>query len=87
MTRKIPLFKIYWDEQDVQAVTSVITRGTYWATGPEIKEFEKKIAEYVGRKYAIAFNSGTSALHAILLAHGIKQGDEIIVPSFTFIAG
>ena len=86
MTWKIPLFKVYWDESDVQAVTDVITRGTYWATGPEIKEFEEKIARYIGRKYAVAFNSGTSALHAILLAYGIGQGDEVIVPSFTFIS-
>ena len=86
MTWKIPLFKVYWDEHDVQAVTDVITRGTYWATGPEIKEFEEKIARYIGRKYAVAFNSGTSALHAILLAYGIEQGDEVIVPSFTFIS-
>jgi len=83
---KIPLFKIYWDDEDIRAVTKVIKRGTYWATGPEIEEFEKKVAEYVGRKYAVAFNSGTSALHAILLAYGIGQGDEVIVPSFTFIS-
>jgi len=86
MTRKIPLFKIYWDEEDVEAVTKIIRRGSYWATGPEIKEFEEKIAEYAGRKYAVAFNSGTSALHAIILAYDIKKGDEIIVPSFTFIS-
>ena len=41
---------------------------------------------YRDRKYAVAFNSGTSALHAILLAYDIGEGDEIIVPSFTFIA-
>ena len=86
MNWRIPLFKIYWDEEDVKAVTDVIKRGTYWATGPEIKEFEKKIADYIGTKYAVAFNSGTSALHAVLLAYDIRQGDEIIVPSFTFIS-
>ncbi len=86
MKRKIPLFKIYWDEEDVKAVTDVIRRGSYWATGPEIKEFEDKVAEFVGRKHAVAFNSGTSALHAILLAYGIGKGDEVIVPSFTFIS-
>jgi len=86
MRKNIPLFKIYWDEEDVEAVTKVIRRGSYWATGPEIKEFEERIAEYVGRKYAVAFNSGTSALHAILLAYGIGGGDEVIVPSFTFIS-
>ena len=86
MTWKLPLFKTYWDEEDLKNVTKVIKRGSYWATGPEIKEFEKKIAEYVGAKYAITFNSGTSALHALLLAYDLKQGDEVIVPSFTFIA-
>ena len=86
MSWKIPLFKTYWDEEDIKCVTEVIKRGSYWATGPEIQEFEKKIAEYVGTKYAITFNSGTSALHALLLAYGLKQGDEAIVPSFTFIS-
>jgi len=85
MSEKIPLFKIYWDEEDIKAVTEVIKRGSYWATGPEIENFEKKIAEYVGVKYALAFNSGTSALHTLLLAHDVKD-KEVIVPSFTFIA-
>jgi len=86
MNWRIPLFKMYWDDQDVKAVTDVIRRGNYWSMGPEIKELEEKIAQYIGKKYAISCNSGTSALHAILLAHDIGQGDEIIVPSFTFIA-
>lgn len=84
--KQIPLFKIYWDDNDVERVTSVIKKGSYWATGPEIKEFEKQVADYVGVNYAIAMNSGTSALHTILAAHDIQPGDEVIVPSFTFIA-
>lgn len=83
---KIPLYKVYWDKSDVEAVTKVIKRGTYWAVGPEIEEFERVVADYVGVKYGVSFNSGTSALHAVLLAYGIRQGDEVIVPSFTFIA-
>ena len=86
MSWKIPLFKIYSDNDDIIGVTDVIKRGSYWATGPEIQEFEQKISEYVGTKYTIAFNSGTSALHALLYAYDIKQGDEVIVPSFTFIS-
>jgi len=82
---KIPLFKIYWDEEDVRAVSEVIRSGMYWTTGPKSKEFEKNIADYLGMKHAVVFNSGTSALHAALLAHRIKDG-EVIVPSFTFIA-
>lgn len=83
---KIPLFKIYWNEEDIEMVNSVIKRGTYWTTGPNVKKFEKMISEHIGTKYCVIFNSGTSALHAILLAHGIKKGDEVIVPSFTFIS-
>ncbi|MCK4365544.1 MAG: DegT/DnrJ/EryC1/StrS family aminotransferase [Thermoplasmatales archaeon] len=86
MKWKVPLFKSYWEEDDIESVAKVIRRGTYWATGPEIKEFEDKIAKFVGTKYALAFNSGTSALHSILLSYNIGKGDEVIVPSFTFIA-
>ena len=85
MNWKIPLFKLYWDEEDVESVAKVIRRGSYWATGPEIEQLEKDIAKFVGTKYASSFNSGTSALHADLLAHNITKG-EVIVPSFTFIS-
>src|SRR3990172_1871375 len=86
MDWRIPLFKIYWDRNDVAAVTSIIEKGANWAIGPEIKEFEKAVSEYIGVKYAVAVNSGTSALHVVLAAHGIGPGDEVIVPAFTFIA-
>lgn len=77
------LFKTYWEDDDIEAVSSVIKRGSFWADGPEIAEFEKRIADFTGSKHALAFNSGTSALHTILLASGIAKG-EVIVPSFTF---
>lgn len=83
---RVPLYKIYWDEEDVNHVLEVIMQGSYWAIGPNVEKFETMLAEYVGKKYVAAFNSGTSALHAMLLAYGIKEGDEVIVPSFTFIA-
>ncbi len=86
MSWKIPLFEILWDEQDIEKVNEVIRSGMSWAVGPYVEEFEERIADYIGAKYAVAFNSGTSALHAALLAHDIGKGDEIIVPSFTFIA-
>ena len=66
-------------------VTNVIKRGSYWATGPEVQEFEDKLAKYFRIKHVISFNSGTSALHAVLLAFGITSG-EIIVPSYSFIS-
>lgn len=83
---KIPLFKIFWDNDDVLAVNKIIKSGVYWTTGPTIKQFESNIAKYIGAKYALAFSSGTTALHSAIIAHGIKEGDEVIVPSFTFIA-
>ena len=79
------MFEIDWNEGDLEAVQKVLERGGRWARGPEIKEFEEEIAGYVGREYAVAFNSGTSALHALMLAHNIKGG-EVIIPSFTFKA-
>ncbi len=85
MNWKIPLFKSYWEEDDIEAVANVIRRGTYWTTGPEINKLENELAKYVKTKYAVTFNSGTSALHADLLAHDITHG-EVIVPSFTFIS-
>jgi perosamine synthetase len=86
MEWKIPLFKMAWDESDIAAVSGVIRSGMGWAAGPAISEFETKIAAYVGTKYAVTTNSGTSALHAVLSAYGVGPGDEVIVPSFTFIA-
>ena len=82
----IPLFKIYWKEEDIKAIEKVIRSGKYWATGPQIEKFEKKIANYLGVKYCLVFNSGGSALFALIHSYGFKKGDEIIVPSFTFIA-
>jgi len=85
MAGKIPLYKIFTDKEDNRAVNKVLQRGMDWAIGPEITEFEKKLASYIGTKYCIAFNSGTSAGHAALLAININSG-EVIVPSFTFIS-
>ena len=83
---KIPLYKIYTDDEDINLITKIIKRGSSWALGPEIEEFENSIKNYVGADYCLALNSGTSALHATLLAYDIRQDDEIIVPSFSFIA-
>lgn len=83
---KIPLFKIYWDENDIRAVKEVISSGMHWCIGEQVEEFEKRISEYVDAKYCVSFNSGGSALHALMLAYDFRPGDEVIVPSFTFIA-
>ena len=74
------------DADDVKAISKVILRGSDWAIGPEIEQFEEMLAKYVGSDYCLTFNSGTSALHAALLVLNLKIGSEILVPSFTFIA-
>jgi len=86
MTWKIPLFRMYWDDDDITEVNAVIKTGMSWSSGPQIETFEKMIADYIGTDYCATFNSGTSALHVALLAYGIEPGDQVIVPSFTFIA-
>jgi len=86
MKWKIPLYKVYSDKNDVDAVSKIIKRKMSWAIGPEIEQFEILLAKYLNRKFCVVFNSGTSALHASLLSLGIKSNDEVIVPSFTFIA-
>jgi perosamine synthetase len=83
---KIPLYKIYFDDDDVNAVSSVIRRGMNWTGGPSVPAFEKEIAQAAHRQHAVAFNSGTSGQLAILQALHIGKGDSVIVPSFTFIS-
>ena len=86
MKWKIPLYKVLNDKEDLKAVNQVIKRGMDWAIGPEIENFEKELGKYVGSKYCVSFNSGTSAGHAALLALKINKKSHILVPSFSFIA-
>lgn len=72
-------------EEDIQAVVDVL-RSDYLTTGPKVAEFEKKVADYVGAKYAVAIANGTAALHAACFAAGIGEGDEVITTPITFAA-
>lgn len=85
MSDELWLFKSYSEESDVEAVTSVIERGTWWAGGPEVTEFEERIADTADRSHGVSFNSGTTALYAALLACDVASG-EVVVPSFTYPA-
>lgn len=67
------------------AVAKVIREGKY-ILGPEVAEFENKLADYVGVKHVVACANGTDALLLPLFAHGIGRGDAVFVPSFTFAA-
>jgi len=64
--------------------TFIAQRGEYFLGGEKIREFEKKYTEYYSVKYAVTFNSATAALHAAVVACGVKPGEEVIVPPYTF---
>lgn len=73
------------DDNDVKAVTDVLKSD--WITqGPKVVEFERLVASYCDAKYAVAFSSGTAALHAASFAAGISNGDEVITTPITFAA-
>jgi len=76
-------------EQEIKAVVEVLKSGVLThglGAGPKVTEFENAYAKSVKAKHAIAMNSGTAALHSALAAAGVKAGDEVILPSFTFVA-
>ena len=81
----IPYGRQSIDEKDIQAVVDVL-KSDYLTTGLKLPEFEKKVAGYVGAKYAVAVSNGTAALHAACFAAGINKGDEVITTPFTFAA-
>ena len=82
---KIPIAKTELTEQDLICVRKVLESG--WVVqGPVVKEFESIWCKFTGSPYSIAVSSCTTALHLALLAAGIKKGDEVILPSFTWVA-
>ena len=81
----IPLSKPDITKEDKEAILAVL-KTNFLSLGPKLKEFETKIAKFAGVKYAVAVNSGTSALHLIVRALGIKEGDEVITTPFSFVS-
>ena len=82
---KIPIAKPYLGKEEADYAHETILSG--WVTqGPKVQEFEEKFAQYVGSKYAVAVSNCTTALQLSLLVGGIKPGDEVIVPSLSYIA-
>lgn len=81
----IPITKPVLGEREETAVLEVLRSG-WLVQGPKVAEFERAVAAYVGAGHAVATSSCTTALHLALVLHGIGAGDEVIVPSFTFIA-
>lgn len=87
---KIPINAPTIDGEEINEVRSVLLERSLTsaanAGGKRVQEFEKLLSSYVGSKYAVAVNSGTAALQAALYALDIKNGDEVLLPSFTFVA-
>jgi dTDP-4-amino-4,6-dideoxygalactose transaminase len=81
----IPLFDLRLSEEEIEAVAQTLRSG--WLTmGPRTREFEEAFAAQLGARHAVALSSCTAALHLAYLAVGLGPGDEVIVPSYTFVA-
>ncbi|MDP3792382.1 MAG: DegT/DnrJ/EryC1/StrS family aminotransferase [bacterium] len=83
--RKYPIAKPYITKEDKKIVADVLSSG-HLSLGPKHKEFEKKLAEKIGTRYACAVSSGTAGLHLAMIAANIKAGDEVITSPFSFVA-
>jgi len=83
--KSIPYGRQHITEEDIQAVAEVL-RSDFLTQGPNIEEFEKKFADYVGAKYAVALANGTAALHLCTMALGVQEGDKVITTPITFAA-
>lgn len=81
----IQVFKPYYDEEEIRAVSEVIRSG-WVGLGPKTAEFEKKFAEFCQVKYCVGLNSCTAALDMAMKLLGVNHGDEVIVPTMTFVS-
>jgi dTDP-4-amino-4,6-dideoxygalactose transaminase len=86
----IPINKPILGAEEQAAVGDVLTSGRLTDASPGggkyVREFEGKLRRLLGAKHVVAVNSGTAALHSVLLALGVQHGDEVALPSFTFVA-
>jgi dTDP-4-amino-4,6-dideoxygalactose transaminase len=86
----IPINKPWIDDEEKQEVMRVLDENILTSAsrdgGKRVQEFELSLRDFLNVKHVISVNSGTAALHASLLAIGINSGDEVLLPSFTFVA-
>ena len=86
MSEFIPLSVPNFGTKEAAFAAEAITSGWVSTSGAKVGEFEQALADYVGMPRAVAANSGSSALHLAAMAAGIRRGEEVIVPTLTFIA-
>src|SRR2546425_6713649 len=85
-TKPFPHWPMY-DEKERRALTEVLESRVWWRTpGTKTLEFERAFAKFHGARHGIAVTNGTAALEVTLAGFGVKAGDEVIVPNFTFVA-
>ena len=84
-TTTIPLTKVTIGEEEERAVIEVLRSG-WLVQGARVAAFEQRVAEYCGARHAVATTNCTTALQLALHQLGLQRGDEVIVPSFTFVA-
>jgi perosamine synthetase len=84
--KNLPVAKPYFDDEEIALVNECIVSGWVSSGGAFVTEFEELVSKQCSRKHAIACSSGTTALHLALLAMGVNEGDEVIVPTLSFIA-
>ena len=86
----IPVNRPMLGEEEKKAVLDVVSSARLvnasYEGGEQVRAFEGKLKGHLGVRHVVAVNSGTAALHTVLMAMGIKRGDEVIIPSFTFLA-
>src|SRR5690242_1544828 len=88
MRELIRINQPFLGKEEIDAAVEVLRSGILTdksGMGPRVLEFERSFAKYVGAKHAVAVVNGTAALHAALLAADVRAGDEVILPSFTFV--
>ncbi|HXG14276.1 MAG TPA: DegT/DnrJ/EryC1/StrS family aminotransferase [Candidatus Nitrosotenuis sp.] len=87
---KVPVNLPFLSKEEIAEAAKVLRSGTLTTAanlgGKNVQEFERLVCRFIKSRYAVAVNSGTAALQAALYAAGIKHGDEVLIPSFTFVA-
>ncbi len=85
LMKNIPIMQPYFDDEEAKEVADALLSG-WVAQGPRVAAFEQAVADYEGSRYAIAVTSCTTALHLCMVALGLGAGQDVIVPSYTFVA-
>ncbi len=86
---RVPFATPHFSDEDLELIVSelrAVLKSGWLTSGKNVERFENQFAEFIGTSHAVALNSCTAALHSILLALGIRSGDEVIVPANTFVA-